>query len=347
MGALRLFITLVIVIGHIKTYYQMQIPLLGVIHSGGLSGISKVHVYFLQSGFLTQLAFLATGFMPDQATRYYWKRIKRIYPQYILFTVLTLVVAMVYSDARYLELMSKEDISPYEAVLSNILGLNFQTLNLFNLDYMAGSRHMLLTQSWTLTFQAGFILLAPFMLTSGRRLLIVTLLCAASLLYACFMMKIARNVFATELIYFWVGAYVARFSLWLAKFANRQNMTMLGVVTIVPVVILSIFYLPVEGIMGKWMVFFAYNVLLACAMIPAYYFSHGSAWDRLCSAMAYTVFLCHLIVAFLVYKLFPNQQWQGTVTVIISLAIAFALNVISSRLHPKGTVKKGMHGADS
>ncbi len=325
MGFFRLYITLLIVVGHLHTWWGFSFPWLDIVRSGGLVGIARVHVFFLQSGFLTQLQFKSGTPGRAEVLGYWGKRLRQIYPQYLMFMLLTAGAYWLVGDSRYLQAIQYKNMGTGEMVFSNLLGINLPTLRLWHPDMALASGYLLLPQAWSLTIQLGFILLTPFVLPSKWRVTGMAALCAASMVYFYAFTAVQRNFFVTELGYFWFGALVAR-RVADIRFSRTPLIGMVAVF-IIPCAVMAVYYPLAEAAWGVWPVFVLFNLLLAATMVPCYQLCQGMVVDRYLSRVSFTLYLCHTLIAVGVTALKLDPTLGGALTVLAALGLAVVVNL--------------------
>ena len=209
MGGLRLFLALVVAVGHYKYSHPTEPVNYPIFMTLGMNGGTAVMFFFIISGFL--MSYVLDNKYPDTALgvyRFYKSRFIRIYS---LYWPLYLFAAFM--------------IVGYVAWRQRPLIDNFLTFILFGSDlrlgfaaypekwgyvklFMAGTQ-----QAWTLATEVTFYLIAPFVLRSTRTviaLFVMSLAIRWPLVYAFGFYEAWVYYFFPSVLFFFLSGHLAR-----------------------------------------------------------------------------------------------------------------------------------------
>ena len=239
MGMLRTLLALSVVLDHLG----------GAATDRLVGGRLAVQLFYVISGFLISYVLTATDHYQGAPGRFYANRALRLYPVYLVVAALTLLA---YAGAGESPFWRIYDGLPLTATvylaLSNLLILGQDWLMFFGIEHGAlaftGSfahsdvplyQGLLVPQAWTLGVELSFYLIAPFVLHSPRRLLLL-LLASLALRVALVASGIGRSdpwtyrFFPTELALFLAGSLSHQVLLprWQAWSARLRRLPELG-----------------------------------------------------------------------------------------------------------------------
>ncbi|CAB3842167.1 hypothetical protein LMG26841_01508 [Achromobacter dolens] len=301
MGMLRTLLALSVVLDHLG----------GGATDWLVGGRLAVQLFYVISGFLISYVLTATDHYRDAPGRFYANRALRLYPIYLAVAVLTLLAYAVGGEGFWRVYDGLPLAATLFLALSNLLILGQDWLMFFGIDHGAlaftGSfarsdvplyQGLLVPQAWTLGVEMSFYLIAPFVLHSPRRLLV---LLAASL--ALRVALIASGIglsdpwtyrfFPTELALFLAGSLshqmlLPRWQAWSRRVAWLPELGT-GLLTLYVLVHFSI-GMPHTLRDGL-------AVLLFAALLPlAFLFQARHRLDKAIGELSYPIYIGHALV---------------------------------------------------
>jgi peptidoglycan/LPS O-acetylase OafA/YrhL len=315
-----------------------------------MPGWVAVEGFFVISGFYMALVldnkYPST---PAGTAVFYANRYLRLYPSYFLVLVLSVVALAVfgaapansYSLARIQDALQHMDIGSRSYILLANLTMLGTDLSDFlrdtgnNLAFtteppdpqLGGYHYLVIPQGWTLGVELAFYLVAPVLLRL-RRLWIVAIALASLFLRLALphlfgLESWAHNFFPCVLFLFLAGALALKARSWPLRF--QQGWRPIVLLAILPVVIIYYEHIPVGESLRYWM----FLGLLTGLMKPLFEVSKNLAWDRFLGELSYPLYLCHLLVGYVV----DNTLGPSFLTfrVLASLALAALLYMAVDR----------------
>ncbi|MGE8686370.1 MAG: acyltransferase family protein [Achromobacter sp.] len=286
-------------------------------HLGGgnadhlVGGRLAVQLFYVISGFLISYVLTATDHYQGATGKFYANRFLRLFPIYLAVAAMTLLAHVISGGAFF----RFYDALPFSAelflILSNIFIMGQDWLMFFGIEHSAlaftGSfarsevplyQGLLVPQAWTLGVEMSFYLVAPFVLRSPRRLLI--LLAASLALRAVLIVAgIGRSdpwtyrFFPTELALFLIGSLshqvlLPRYKAWAQK---AKRLPELGTAALFAYCLLH-FSIGINPTVRDGLA-----VLIFAALLPlAFLFQSRHRLDKAIGELSYPIYICHSLV---------------------------------------------------
>lgn len=338
MGFLRTLLALSVVLDHLG----------GGTTDWLVGGRLAVQLFYVISGFLISYVLTATDHYQGSVGRFYANRALRLYPVYLAVAALTLLAHAAGGGAFW----RFYDHLPFAAELflgvSNLLILGQDWLMFFGIEHGAlaftGSfahsevplyQGLLVPQAWTLGVEMSFYLIAPFVLHSPRRLLV---LLAASLALRAALVATGVGLadpwtyrfFPTELALFLIGSLSHQVLLprWQAWTRRLPRLPEIGTA------VLLLYALAHFSIGLPHTIRDALAVVLFAALLPlAFLFQSRHRLDKAIGELSYPIYICHaLVILFFGWLLDGAQTRQPvmfTVLVVVGcIGFAALLNAL-------------------
>lgn len=333
MGMLRTLLALSVVLDHVG----------GGATDWLVGGRLAVQLFYVISGFLISYVLTATDHYQGAPGRFYANRALRLYPVYLVVAAMTLLA---YAGAGGSAFWRIYDGLPLAATvflaLSNLLILGQDWLMFFGIEHGAlaftGSfahsdvplyQGLLVPQAWTLGVELSFYLIAPFVLHSPRRLLLL-LLASLALRVVLMASGIGRSdpwtyrFFPTELALFLAGSLSHQVLLprWRAWSARLPRLPELGTALLL-LYALAHFSIALPPTARDGLA-----VLLFAALLPlAFLFQSRYRLDKVIGELSYPIYICHtLVIVFFGWLLDDTQLRQPAMfmTLVLAGSIGFA-----------------------
>jgi peptidoglycan/LPS O-acetylase OafA/YrhL len=333
VGFLRVLLALAVVFNHTKS-----IPGFGFI-----SGSMAVQSFFILSGFY--MALILTEKYHTYAT-FIFNRLLRIFPLYLIILVITVIISAFFSYIpSALHVHDWYVLNPFSAVilvLAHILLIGQDLLFFIGVNaagslYFVGdfnhAPHLLgwalaMPQTWTLSLEIVFYLVAPFIVLLKPKQFLGLMSLAALLrilLYAMLPVPLydqwTYRFLPAEFIFFLVG--VAAFKLY-TKVRNTYfpiwSLIFFSIVLFASVA----FYrnLPLPGFLKQG----AYFAMLSAGLPFLFAYSKKSVIDRYLGNLSYPMYLCHfLIIGALEPLHVVPEAWFSVIVVFVVVAASIAL----------------------
>lgn len=153
--------------------------------NGSQGGRTAVQMFYMISGFL--MALVLDGDKYKKNSKFYINRFLRIYPVYFLVLLLTLLARGLYRGNAFESFMNLPPNTIFPAVIANIIIFGQDLFYFFNISnngtfsiisdtslaFPTLTSSLLIPQAWTLGLELTFYLLAPFILRSSRKIIIL------------------------------------------------------------------------------------------------------------------------------------------------------------------------------
>ncbi|WP_342356478.1 MULTISPECIES: acyltransferase family protein [Achromobacter] len=338
-------------------------------HLGGgttdwlVGGRLAVQLFYVISGFLISYVLTATDHYRGAPGRFYANRALRLYPVYLAVAALTLL-AYIGGGAAFWRVY---DGLPLAATLflalSNLLILGQDWLMFFGIDQGAlaftGSfarsdvplyQGLLVPQAWTLGVEMSFYLIAPFVLHSPRRLLV---LLAASLALRAVLIASGIGLsdpwtyrfFPTELALFLAGSLSHQVLLprWQAWSRRAAWLPELGT-GLLALYVLVHFSIGLPHTLRDGLA-----VLLFAALLPlAFLFQSRHRLDKIIGELSYPIYICHaLVILFFGWLLDGTQLRQPAMftALVVAGCIGFAALLNSLIADPVERLRRRLRAA--
>lgn len=338
MGMLRTLLALSVVLDHLG----------GGTTDWLVGGRLAVQLFYVISGFLISYVLTATDHYRGAPGRFYANRALRLYPVYLAVAALTLLAYAAGGDAFWRVYDGLPLAATLFLALSNLMILGQDWLMFFGIDHGAlaftGSfarsdvplyQGLLVPQAWTLGVEMSFYLIAPFVLHSPRRLLV---LLAASLALRAVLIASGIGLsdpwtyrfFPTELALFLAGSLshqvlLPRWQAWSRRVARLPELGT-GLLTLYVLVHFSI-GLPHTLRDGL-------AVLLFAALLPlAFVFQSRHRLDKIIGELSYPIYICHaLVILFFGWLLDGTQLRQPAMFTALVVAGCIGLAALLNSL---------------
>jgi len=301
MGFLRTLLALSVVLDHLGGGNADHL----------VGGRLAVQLFYVISGFLISYVLTATDHYQGATGKFYANRFLRLFPIYLAVAAMTLLAHVISGGAFF----RFYDALPFSAelflILSNIFIMGQDWLMFFGIEHSAlaftGSfarsevplyQGLLVPQAWTLGVEMSFYLVAPFVLRSPRRLLI--LLAASLALRAVLIVAgIGRSdpwtyrFFPTELALFLIGSLshqvlLPRYKAWAQK---AKRLPELGTAALFAYCLLH-FSIGINPTVRDGLA-----VLIFAALLPlAFLFQSRHRLDKAIGELSYPIYICHSLV---------------------------------------------------
>ncbi len=353
MGMLRTLLALSVVLDHLG----------GGTTDWLVGGRLAVQLFYVISGFLISYVLTATDHYRGAPGRFYANRALRLYPVYLAVAALTLL-AYIGGGAAFWRVY---DGLPLTATLflalSNLLILGQDWLMFFGIDQGAlaftGSfarsdvplyQGLLVPQAWTLGVEMSFYLIAPFVLHSPRRLLV---LLAASLALRAVLIASGIGLsdpwtyrfFPTELALFLAGSLSHQVLLprWQAWSRRAAWLPELGT-GLLALYVLVHFSIGLPHTLRDGLA-----VLLFAALLPlAFLFQSRHRLDKIIGELSYPIYICHaLVILFFGWLLDGTQLRQPAMftALVVAGCIGFAALLNSLIADPVERLRRRLRAA--
>ncbi len=290
-GTLRYFLATLVVFSHNN-----------ITLNGKNIGVMAVVVFYLLSG------YMMTGLVRRRYPRltaiggFYWDRILRIYPQYLLFLSLTFFLTQKLAiHNNYLSV-----VPTWREMFNN---LSILPLNYFM--YNHSDNYMLLPQAWSLGAELQFYLLFPLLLLLQTQLRLIAAVLSLLVFSAAMLGFLHTDWYGYRLLpgvlfIFLTGSFVY----------DRQMKTVLGLWLGVLAIALGCYVsqVPYQAFNVEVMAGF----LLGVGIVLVLRRRSQRAWDDYLGHLSYGVFLCHFIVIWVVQTMAVSHSvWSRTALVLL------------------------------
>lgn len=332
MGLFRVILAVSVVLSHIikgnSLFYQ------------GFGGTNSVEIFFLISGFYIALIL-------DKTYRskriFYWNRILRLYPIYLIVCSLVLITAFFRKGVAE----NLFDYSPFVILVSTfsnltLIGIDwlmfFDTANggiHFTSSVLTGDRMrdlLWVAPAWSLGIEITFYAMAPFLCKWRSKFLIATIisLCAIRILFNRSDLNFAESPFDArffpfELPFFLVGILLYRF-----KRQTRLEISIPLKYLYPTLVLIFVVFEPLRS--GFDLSRTASMTVLVVVASVVVVLGETSEFDRKIGELSYPIYISHVFIA-LVYQFFTTgfvKKFSILDNNHVSLFLQVLLIVISS-----------------
>ena len=333
MGTLRLLLALSVVLFHSEPFWLGDNRLVG--------GVLAVESFFLISGFY--MALVLSARYRERLGDFFWNRLVRLFPLYWAVWLLSFAAGeIVPSVDRFSALAAVDPGAPTVALvlLANWLMVGSDWLLLLSTGpeglYFTPSfldepvwlfKFHYVPQAWSLPIELAFYALAPLLVHSPRRLLIVA--GAAALAKYLTLRQIGPvdpwtyRFMPFELWLFCIGALAFH-----ACERLKGRVEWLGWPVLLGMIAFTVGY-EWGNPSPTWAVdaprYFAYLAAMSLAM-PVLFLAFGSArWDRMLGELSYPVYLVHLLVIGVVGTFGWRLAGDASVLIVLGSLAAAAL----------------------
>ncbi len=311
-------------------------------------GVVSVICFYFISGYLMQrsyVRFLAHSQRP--ALDFYIDRGIKLFPQYSVVVVLTLVCILCFGKSEVMGLLA-QDVTLEKGVLNLLLlpvNYVFEPLSIHAL-----SPHPVIPPAWSLATEFHFYLLLPFIFGLSRRGWVLLLGVALTIQFSSFFFASGvfnsnnfgyRYIFGVLTVFLYGYAFARRDD----PFYKRVTLLIWGV--------FALFLMGVGPALGIWQHPQVQEVLLGgvVALPLGYYFttltvSEGyRRVDSVLGDLAYPIFISHFLSFYLMEKLFSFHVGPPVVFYIASvtmcLLMAFGLTLMQKQVEVYRIKRRG------
>lgn len=330
---LRLFCCLVVLYEHCVVLSGVNLPCFN------LRGIA-VNVFFILSGFWVTLSFCKSSSIKN----YFFKRAKKILPQYWLVVILSAVLFFNFSSFSLKEYFCNSGF--YKYLFANILTLNFIHPNLpgvFEGLALSGSVNGSL---WTIKIELAFYIVLPLVILLARKLsfkdngggyncIVLLVLYVFSVLYEVLMPFVTEKTFLPSALNNQFPAFLSYFVSGMAFALFGEKLFSLLKIAFVPslvlVVVLKVFNIPVVSS------FLMPISLTVCVMFLGTHLKIFNNIGRK-TDFSYSIYLVHypLAMCFIWCGLFSVKPIFAILSVLgVSFLCAYLLEMLQKKLFSK------------
>ncbi len=349
MGVLRFLLAIAVVIAHADPVFGYYIA----------DGRFAVQMFYMVSGFYMALVWNERYSKSDNAVRsFYLNRFLRVYPQYAIVLVLSIVVssyAWVMQDRHPIAVAQHFPLSEISAgwvygTQASLLGL--ESLLFLERDPDGGLAftsnfagagqpplhyYVFVPQAWSLGLELMFYLLVPFLLSKTRAIVAIVILSLAVRAVAWYQGfnhdPWSYRFFPFEIAIFLAGILSLR--LWQYIPAECLNRLSKPIVHISALLILMLIVFKFNllheafGEAGYW-----WSYLVAFLLLPMVFnASRYSKKDRVVGDLSYPIYISHLLIIWVLFFVL-QMPLDGIVYLAIPLTIIFSilLNHVQARI---------------
>lgn len=301
MGSFRTTLAISVVLAHLSARHLL------------VGGSAAVQLFYCVSGFL--IAYVLTqGESYTTKRSFYINRALRIYPVYYAVAAVALVLSL-HTGTEFMNVLS---------AISSLgkLALGFVNFSIFGQDWVmflalhAGKIQLtanfrasdlplylglLIPQAWTLGVELSFYVLAPFLVTSLRRIWMALAIAAATKAALIYLGLATTDpwsyrFFPAEMVWFMLGALSMR--LLLPRFERyleaNLRITALSVFSVLGLLVIYPL-LPGSGEPGS--IRSTILIGLVLVLLPAMFvFQKQMPFDKAIGELSYPIYICHMLV---------------------------------------------------
>lgn len=351
MGIIRLILAISVVVSHSG-------PLFGINFVGGTKA---VELFFIISGFYMSLVLNEKYKEKNSNKVFYWSRIFRLYPLYLLLLFLTCIV-------QYIIFKTNPEISTtlsffienkYNFNSSVIIFLVFENILLFGQeiiffltpnemgsivfteDFSSEKMHlhnyMFIPQSWSISVELLFYLVAPFIVRKKIKSLLLILT------FGLFIWVLLKGInlnhdpwnhrfFPYVIVYFLLGAFSYKFYYWLSKSKNfkidKKYFTKIALFLLIINVLILIFYFKLPIKLTNEVKYNIYIVFFVFSLPVIFEFTKMNKIDGFIGELSYPIYLSHLLVILILSSFQLNVELNSALTIFCTLIFSIFLLVI-------------------
>ena len=324
--------------GNYRFSNERVIPTASIVNMGFLG----VYIFFVISGFILAVPFAANklkGSRPVKLGSYYWRRVTRLEPTYVIWCTIFYVMFVFVKHTTFAAY-----IYEYFASVTYTHTLLYQIWSPFN------------PVTWTLEVEIQFYILAPFLAAfffaikkkalrrTVNTILILLLVIAQS--YYGFVFPPYKWCILAFLQYFLIGFMLA--DIYLMEWSEGITHTI--IYDVVAVISLVLFYYS-----WSWAFEFANRLLVVVSLFIFFFSAFKSVfvnrfvcnrWITAIGGMCYTIYLIHLSLAEFFIKLTKNLHVTGSYSVnllvqtLLFLPLVFVCSSIAFLLFEKPFMEK-------
>ena len=310
MGVYRLILALLVLLSHVGIYFF-----------GRNEGVFAVISFFLLSGFVMtaqiQKHYQGLGGIRD----FYFDRLLRVYPQFLLYLLLSIVVvAVAHPRSHWISGVS------FPKVVLNML--------IFPLDFhwMIGlSDSVMMPQTWSLGLEACFYLLFPFLL--HHRLRSIAFAVSLSIFVLAALHVVDPVIFGYRLIPGTLFIFLSGSLLY--QPADHSGTYLLKLVWLLLAVLLWEQFAQYAR-PGPYMLEILCGFLFGLPMLFLLRRITSGAFDTLCGTLSYGVFLNHFLLIWTFQYL--KVDLEGKPSILLFMGVSILLSWITYRFVEKPVI---------
>lgn len=307
MGTLRFFLALSVAFAHSKTLTGKTVF---------LDAHISVTIFFLFSGFL--IAFVLENKYENQIVNFYRNRFIRIFVPFFIISIgieVTYFIFANYPKLIYIQTHQYDFAHMFLLYFSNFFLFGSEIVHLLSTRQNLLSENLIIPQSWTLPLELYFYILAPLLISSGFRLVLVFLLSFLFYIYTYYTsnFKWLDYSFLTNLYFFVGGSIVYRISkkLDLDYFhkvlsKNQLKFNSIYIISVLSLILFMIFSRQFINQGNRLVLIFYY--MLTALILP--YIFYGNIYlnknikkvDKLLGNLSYYLYLIHIFIMLVLVK---------------------------------------------
>lgn len=345
--------------GMLRTLFAISVVLAHTGLFAFIGGKYAVQLFYMVSGFLISHVLVEKNVYPSPL-RFYANRFLRLYPVYFAISILTFCwfgIRSLYGESS-LPLQICESLPPLLCGLltlanSTLLGQDYMFFIAvdgvdisFTTNYLKSDivlvQGLWIPQAWTLSVEIAFYLIAPFLLTRMRLLLLVLV---ASLALRGYLLYIGLGTsdpwsyrfFPTELALFLLGALAHQVGLPIYRlYIKPENLERLARVATYFLIVITVTYsfLPFDFRFKTLALFGSFLVLFPLTFI----YQSSRNWDSYIGKLSYPIYICHMLIIELISTIFFSMESRhksslefSVVVVLLSVVMSVAINQFIER----------------
>lgn len=297
MGLFRLILAFLICAMHAKA--QGMLPASFLPDLRGLELDPKMALFFMMAGMFARHALqMQRGQGLAGVMRFYADRCLRLWPAYWVCAIITFACIKLY-DMPITHHRLMPDRSVVEFFLYNALPFTPDILQVGQLPdaWEVVILVFVVLQAWTLALIVAMTLLAPLVLSPSimRYVFVISWIGV----YHAYRLGEFQGYLINSLPYFVAGGYAPDvYRRWLKGHEAATTLRVGAFAGAALLVMVFANYRALETMLGQLPAFFASATAGWCLLPVLYSLTRGARWDRLCSDLAYTLYLSHFLAFF-------------------------------------------------
>lgn len=343
MGTIRLLLAISVVIAHSTPVFGQRL----------WGGEIAVELFFIISGFYMSLILNEKYNTSDKTVVFYKNRFLKLFPIYWTILALTILLFitsyLILNKGVVLEhIFNNIDNLGFFSIyifLSNIfllgedllmfLGFNGDTIiftKSFSDTELPFHKFIVVPQSWTLSLEIMFYLIAPFIARKNIRLLLILFLSSVIFKYTLWFMGFNSDPWSyrfilSELSFFFIGMIMYKvYKLgFYSKIIENKNLFSIGLILFF---LSGYFYYEFKSILElnsidtfKYMIYFLFILFLPLLFVQ----TKNNKVDRYIGELSYPVYIVHIFVLYFVSKI-SSDIYLGLLAIIGSIIFSMLIN---------------------